>query len=226
MPRSVLIVLSLVVLVAGGGLYALTLSRERQVAQAQLQLQQQLQQQLHQPAAPEIDPTVRHFALTAQDGKPFSDAQLRGKVVLLYFGFTFCPDICPTELGYVAKVMRALGAQAAEVQPVFITVDPERDTVAKLAEYVPLFDQRLIGLVGTPEQTAAVAKDFGVFYQKTQVVSQQPGYYLIDHSSTIFVLDPQGRIADTLDADSPVTVAAARVRRLLPASVQAAVPTP
>jgi protein SCO1/2 len=199
MPKPVLIILVVLVLVAGGGLYLVT----------------QRQAEASVGPVPEIDATVRPFTLTAHTGKPFSDTELRGKVVLLYFGFTFCPDICPTELGYVAKVMRALGPQADGVQPVFITVDPERDTVAKIAEYVPLFDKRLIGLVGTPEQTAALAKAYGVFFQKTQVVSKQPGYYLIDHTSTIFVLDRQGRIADTLDSESPVTVAAARVQRLL-----------
>ena len=197
MPKPVLIVLVLVVLIALTGL-ALVVRKKSDPG----------------PLAP-VDATVRAFTLTAHTGKPFTDADLRGKPVLLYFGYTFCPDICPTELGYLAKVMRALGADAAKATPVFITVDPERDTVAKLAEYVPLFDPHLIGLTGSAADIDALAKAYGVYHQKTVPVSKDPSYYLIDHSSTIFLLDAEGRIADTLDSEIPVAVAAARVRRLM-----------
>ena len=158
---------------------------------------------------------ARPFRLTTHTGKTFTDADLLGKPTLLYFGFTYCPDICPTELGYVAKVMRALGADGDRVRPVFVSVDPDRDTPQKLADYVPLFDKRLVGLVGTPTETDAICKAYGVFHQKSTPVSKDPNYYLIDHSSTIFLLDAQGRIADTLDSDIPVVVAIARVQRVL-----------
>lgn len=165
--------------------------------------------------APSAVPDVRAFQLTDQHGQPFGTAQLHGKVALIYFGYTFCPDICPTELGYVAKVMRGLGSDSDQIVPVFISVDPERDSQQVLAEYVPLFDPRLIGLRGTPAEIDAVATAYGVMHQKTQVVTKQTGYYLIDHTSTIFVLDRMGRIADTLDSDTSVPVAVARLRRLL-----------
>lgn len=161
-------------------------------------------------------PDVRAFSLTDHRGQRCGTAELRGKVVLLYFGYTFCPDICPTELGYLAKVMRGLGPDAHQVVPVFVTVDPERDSQQVLAEYVSLFDPRLIGLRGTPAEIDAMATAYGVMHQKTQVVTKQAGYYLIDHTSTIFVLDRQGRIADTLDSDTSIPVAVARLRRLLP----------
>jgi cytochrome oxidase Cu insertion factor (SCO1/SenC/PrrC family) len=159
---------------------------------------------------------ARPFRLTTHTGKTFTDADLLGKPTLLYFGFTFCPDICPTELGYVAKVMRALGADGDRVRPVFISVDPGRDTPQKLADYVPLFDKRLIGLIGSQAETDVICAAYGVFHQKSTPVSKDPTYYLIDHSSTIFLLDAQGRIADTLDSDTPVVAAVARVRRVLP----------
>lgn len=197
MPKPVIIVLVLVVLIALAGL-ALVARKRADPA----------------PLAP-FDATERPFALTAHTGKPFTAADLRGRPALLYFGFTYCPDICPTELGYIAMIMRALGADAEQVTPVFVSVDPARDTVAKLAEYVPLFDPRMIGLTGSEADIAALAKSYGVFHQKTVPVSKDPSYYLIDHSSTIFVLDAQGRIADRLDSELPAATAAARVRRLL-----------
>ena len=145
----------------------------------------------------------------------YGTTDLQGKVALLYFGYTFCPDICPTELGYLAKVMRGLGADAAQVVPVFISVDPERDSQHVLADYVPLFDPRLVGLRGSPAEIDAVATAYGIMHQKTNVVTKQADYYLIEHTSTIFVLDRQGRIADTLDSDTSIEVALARLRRLL-----------
>jgi protein SCO1 len=200
MPKTVIIALGVVVLVTLGGL-ALVAHQRSQPAIG-------LSPAPNQPARP--------FRLTAHDGKTFTEADLLGKPTLLYFGFTFCPDICPTELGYLAKVMRGLGADGDRVQPVFVSVDPGRDTPQKLAEYVPLFDKRLRGLVGTSAETAAICKAYGVFHQKSTPVSKDPTYYLIDHSSTIFLLDAQGRIVDTLDSDTPVAVAVARVRRVLP----------
>ncbi len=200
MSRIPLIVLGVVVVLAGIGLVLAKQARDAEAV----------------GPAPVVDAITRPFTLTSHTGQPFTDAELRGKVALLYFGYTFCPDICPTELGFVSKVMRALGPEAARVTPVFITVDPERDTVAKLKDYVPLFDPRIIGLTGPPAEIAALTKAYGVFAERAQVVTKQPGYYLMDHSSSVFVLDPAGRLADIFDSSSSVTVAVARVRRLLP----------
>ena len=165
---------------------------------------------------PAPDTVVRPFTLTAHTGKPFSDTDMRGKVGLIYFGYTFCPDVCPTELGYLAKVLRALGTRAAQVVPVFITVDPQRDTREKLAEYVPLFDQRLIGLTGSTGDIDALAKAYGVFHQRANVVTKQADYYLIDHSSSIFIIDPMGHLVETLDSDTSLTTAVSRITSLLP----------
>lgn len=203
MPKAPLIALLLVVLVAGVG--GIVLAR-RPAPQPFVPV-------LPTPAP---DTTTRPFTLLAHTGKPFSDGELRGKIALIYFGYTFCPDVCPTELGYLAKVMRALGADADKVQPVFITVDPQRDTREKLAEYVPLFDKHLIGLTGTPAEIDALAKVYGVFHQRTNVVTKQDGYYLIDHSSTIFVLDATGQLVDTFDSDAPLPATLGRIRRLFP----------
>lgn len=156
------------------------------------------------------------FALTDQHGRPFTQADLAGRVVLLYFGYTFCPDVCPTELGYLARVLRALGPEAAQVLPVMVTIDPERDTVDKLAAYVPLYHERLVGLTGGAPAIAALAGQLGVHYQRADVVSGKPGYYLMDHTATTFVLGRDGRLAGKLDSHTtPVAEAAAEIRRHL-----------
>ena len=200
MPKSVLIALGFMLVIALAGVAL--------VAQRRAEPVSGLSPAPIQPARP--------FRLTAHTGATFTEADLLGKPTLWYVGFTFCPDICPTELGYVAKVMRGLGTDGDRVRPVLVSVDPGRDTPQKLAEYVPLFDPRLIGLVGTQAETDAICVAYGVFHQKSTPVSKDPTYYLIDHTSTIFVLDAQGRIVDTLDSDTPVAVAVARVRRVLP----------
>ncbi len=205
MSKIPLIAVAVVVLVAGAGLMALAW-RPAPAPQVAPQLP---------VAAP--DTTTRPFHLLAHTGKPFNDQDLRGKVGLLYFGYTFCPDVCPTELGYLAKVLRALGPDASGVIPLFITIDPGRDSQQKLAEYVPLFDKRIIGLTGTQNEIDALAKVYGVFHQRANVVSKLPGYYLIDHSSSIFILDPAGHFVDTLDSDAAIPTAVGRIKRLLPA---------
>lgn len=172
---------------------------------------------LRRPAAPPPDAgPAPDFALVRSDGRPFPAAELRGRLALVYFGYTTCPDICPTELGWMTRTLRALGDTAGEVQPVFITIDPERDTPAKLGEYAALFDARLLALTGSPEQVAAAAKAFGVAYQRNVPVSAQPGFYLMDHTMTTFVLDRQGRIVLRLQSrDRTPAEAAALIRPLI-----------
>jgi protein SCO1/2 len=132
------------------------------------------------------------FTLTDQTGKTVTQADYKGKYMLIYFGFTFCPDVCPTELQVMAGAVSTLGAKAAEVQPIFITVDPERDTADVLATYVKQFDPRLVGLTGTPEQIATVAKEYRVFYQKVKD-EETSGDYTMDHSSIVYLMDPDGQ---------------------------------
>lgn len=131
------------------------------------------------------------LALTDHNGRPRTLVDFRGKVVAMFFGYTQCPDVCPTTLAAMGEAMRQLGPDAERVQVLFVTVDPERDTQALLANYVPAFDPRFLGLYGTPEQTAAVAKDFRVFYQKSGDTSGPN--YTVDHSAGTYLLDTEGR---------------------------------
>ncbi|MCB1957507.1 MAG: SCO family protein [Rhodocyclaceae bacterium] len=135
---------------------------------------------------------ARGFALTDHTGQKRALADYRGKAVAVFFGYTQCPDVCPTTLSTMAEVMRQLGPDADRMQVLFVTVDPERDTQALLAEYVPLFDPRFVGLYGDLETTAAVAKDFRVFYRKAGDTSGST--YTVDHSAGTYAYDPQGRL--------------------------------
>jgi len=133
------------------------------------------------------------FTLTNQDGTSVTDATYRGKWMLIYFGFTYCPDVCPTELQVVSEALHDLGDQASQVAPIFVTIDPERDTPAVLADYVKLFDDRLIGLTGTAEQIAAIARAYRVYYAK--VTPPGSTTYLMDHSSFLYLMAPDGRFS-------------------------------
>ena len=132
------------------------------------------------------------LALTGHDGKPRSLADFHGKLVVLSFGYTHCPDICPTTLADMAAVMKQLGSDAARVQVLFVTVDPERDTPDILANYVPAFDSSFIGLSGDAAATQRAAKEFKIFYEKRPTGT--PGAYTVDHSAQGYVLDAQGRM--------------------------------
>lgn len=135
---------------------------------------------------------ARDFALTDQDGKPRTLADFKGKAVVIFFGYTHCPDVCPTTMAEMAAVMKQLGPDAERVQVLFVTVDPERDTPDLLKHYVPAFDPRFIGLSGDTDATARVAKEFRVFYQK--VPGKEAGNYTMDHTAASYVFDPQGRV--------------------------------
>jgi protein SCO1/2 len=135
---------------------------------------------------------ARDFALTDHNGKPRTLADFRGKAVVVFFGYTHCPDVCPTTMAEMAGVMKELGPQADRVQVLFITLDPARDTPEVLKAYVPAFDPRFLGLTGSEEQTEKVAKEFRVFYQK--VPGKEPGSYTLDHTAGSYVFDTQGRV--------------------------------
>jgi protein SCO1/2 len=134
----------------------------------------------------------RELALTGHDGKPRTLADFRGKAVVLFFGYTHCPDICPTTLADMADVMKKLGGDAARVQVLFVTVDPERDTPQVLAQYVPAFDPGFLGLSGDLAATQRAAKEFKIFYEKR--AGSTPSSYTVDHSAQSYVIDPQGRL--------------------------------
>ncbi len=134
---------------------------------------------------------ARDFKLTDHNGTPRTLADFKGKAVLVFFGYTQCPDVCPTTMAEMAAVMQKLGKDADRLQVLFITLDPDRDTQALLSRYVPAFDKRFLGLRGDAAATAKVAKDFKVFYQK--VPGKDPANYTIDHTAGSYVFDPQGR---------------------------------
>lgn len=130
------------------------------------------------------------FTLTDHTGRVVTDEDYRGRLMLVFFGYTFCPDVCPTELGDVALTLDELGADAKAVKPVFITIDPERDTTEALADYVPLFHESLVGLTGTTEQVEEVARSYRVFYRKVE--DPQYTYYLMDHTSFVYLMGRDG----------------------------------
>ena len=135
---------------------------------------------------------ARDFALTDHNGRQVTLADYRGRVVTVFFGFTQCPDVCPTALAEMRAVVEKLGPEGPKLQVLFITVDPQRDTEALLAQYVPAFNPTFVGLYGDAETTAKVAKDFKVFYQK--VPGKTAGSYTVDHSAGTYVFDPQGKL--------------------------------
>ncbi|GIX11444.1 SCO family protein [Elioraea sp.] len=153
------------------------------------------------------------FTLTDHTGAAVTEASYRGRLMLIFFGFTHCPDVCPTELQVIAEVLDALGEDAARVAPLFVTVDPERDTPEALTRYVALFDPRIIGLTGTPEQIAAVARAYRVYYAKVH----PPGAteYTMDHSSFVYLMDAEGRFAGLFRHGAPAAEIAAAVRAQL-----------
>lgn len=135
---------------------------------------------------------AKGFALTDHTGKPRTLADFRGKVVIVFFGYTHCPDVCPTTLAELKQVMGKLGADADRVQVLFITLDPERDTPKVLAQYVPAFDPRFLGLYGDAETTAKTAREFKVFFEKREGAA--PGSYTLDHTAASYAFDPAGRL--------------------------------
>ncbi|MDO8051640.1 SCO family protein [Janthinobacterium sp. SUN211] len=153
------------------------------------------------PAAPKLafkntDVTglgyAREFVLTDHTGHPRTLADYKGKLVLMFFGYTQCPDVCPTTMADMAQVMQEMGPQAEQVQVLFVTVDPERDTQQLLAQYVPAFDKRFVGLYGDAAATAKVAKEFKVYYAKVEGETDES--YTVDHTAGTYVFDREGKI--------------------------------
>jgi protein SCO1 len=166
-----------------------------------------------QVAAPQPAPAIdAHFALSLPDGRRVTEASFRGKWLLVYFGYTSCPDVCPTTLMAMAKALENLSPGARQVQLVFISVDPERDKPAVIADYVKSFDPRFVGLVGTAKEIAAAARQFHVYYRVRQLGNNE---YVIDHSSFIYVLDPRGRFVRLLTGDLPGHQLGAALQQLI-----------
>lgn len=135
---------------------------------------------------------ARQLNLTDQDGRARSLADFKGKVLVVFFGYTQCPDVCPTTMAEVAEVKRSLGADGDKVQGIFVTIDPERDTPQLLKAYMASFDPSFVALRGSPEQTQAAAKEFKVFYAK--MPGKTPESYTMDHTAASFIFDTEGRV--------------------------------
>lgn len=156
---------------------------------------------------------ARSFALDSAGGGRRTLADYRGKVVVIFFGFTQCPDVCPTTLSDLAEVRKRLGPDGERLQVIFVTIDPERDTPAVLSQYVPGFDPSFVALYGTAEQTAATAKEFKVFYQK--VPGKTATSYTMDHTAGSYVIDREGRVRLFIRHGASVDDIVSDLRKLL-----------
>ena len=152
------------------------------------------------------------FQLVDQNGKTVTDADLKGKWSLIYFGYTHCPDACPTALNDISIALSELGPKRDAVRPVFITVDPERDTPETLKAYVTSFDAPILALTGTADQVATAAKGYRVYYAKHP---EGGGDYSMDHSSVIYVMDPEGRFTASFTHESAPEQISERLKKLI-----------
>jgi protein SCO1/2 len=156
---------------------------------------------------------AKELPLPDLDGRARTLAEFRGKAVVVFFGFTQCPDVCPTTLAEIAAVKKELGAAGERIQTVFVSLDPERDTPELLKNYVATFDPGVVALRGTPEQTQAAAKSYKVFFQK--VPGKEPGSYSIDHTAGAYVFDTEGRVRLFVRYGTPLTAWVADLKQLL-----------
>lgn len=159
------------------------------------------------------------FSLTDQQGQTIDDTQFRGRLMLVYFGYTFCPDVCPTELQNMSAALDMLGPQAKQVQPLFVTVDPQRDTVAQLADYMTHFYPGFLGLTGTAEQVAAAAKAYRVYYARAKGTGKpddpKDETYLVDHSGFVYLMGRDGQYLTHFAPNSDPQKMAERIRQQL-----------
>ena len=154
------------------------------------------------------------FTLEDGNGKRVTDRDFRGKYMLVYFGYTFCPDVCPTTLTAVADALDRLGPKADRLQAIFITVDPKRDTQAVVKQYAAAFSPRLLGLTGTPEEIAQAAKAYRVYYAEHRT-GPGPNDYSVDHSSILYLMGPDGKFIAPIQADQTGAEIAADLSRLV-----------
>jgi protein SCO1/2 len=164
-----------------------------------------------QPLQTSIGSIGGPFTLTGTDGQPFPSSKLNGKPAAYFFGFTHCPDVCPTTLARLAKLRRQLGKGDDALSIVFISVDPERDTPAEVGNYLKLFDTPVVGLTGTPAQVEQVKKQFGIYSRK---VEQPGGGYSVDHTAAVILLDRNGGFVATLSPEEGDRVALEKLRRM------------
>lgn len=154
------------------------------------------------------------FTLTDHTGRRVSDRDFRGQYILVYFGFTFCPDVCPSGLQVMAAALDQLGPKAEKITPIFISVDPERDTPEQLAQYVPSFHPRLVGLTGTPDEIQDVTKAYRVYYRKVKD-EKSTAEYTIDHTSIIYLMSPDGEFIAHFTHATPASAMAEKLEKVL-----------
>ncbi len=167
---------------------------------------------LSSPVAQQIASIGGPFKLVDQNGQVVTDQDLKGRPFLVFFGFTHCPDVCPTTLFEVSEILRALGPDADRARALFITVDPERDTPAAMKDYLSSFDPHLSGLTGDPAEIAAVAKAYRVYFKK---VPLDEGNYTMDHTAIVYLMDKTGRFVSPFNIKRPTDVEVADLRRYL-----------
>ena len=155
------------------------------------------------------------FTLTDHNGNEVTERSFRGKYMLVFFGYTFCPDVCPTTLTDVSTALDILGFEGEKIVPVFISVDPARDTPEHLKEYATYFHPRLVALTGTPKQVAAAAKAYRVYYAKAKSEGSDPNDYLMDHSSVIYLMGPDGKFQQHFSHGTDGEAMVKRIRELL-----------
>ncbi len=154
------------------------------------------------------------FTLLDGNGQTVTDKDFRGKYMLVYFGYTFCPDVCPTTLNAVADAMDKLGPAGSSIQPLFITVDPKRDTPAVVKQYTAAFGPKIEGLTGTPEEIAEVAKEYRVYYAEHRT-GPGPNDYSMDHSSVLYLMGPNGDFVAPVRADQSGEEIAVNLKKLM-----------
>lgn len=152
------------------------------------------------------------FVLTSNTGQTVTDQTYRGKWMAIYFGYTFCPDACPTALSNMSIALQKLGTDADKLQPLFITVDPKRDTREVMAAYLQSFDRRFVGLVGTLAQTDAAAKTYKVYFERHEDGGDN---YLVDHSAYFYLMGPDGEFVDVIEGVTPGDQMAEKLRQLI-----------
>ncbi len=164
------------------------------------------------PDLPQVAAIGGPFSLTDQNGRTVTEQDLKGKPFLVFFGFTHCPDICPTTMFEISEIMKKLDPAGDRVGAVFITVDPERDTPAALKDYVSSFDPRIVALTGTPEEIAAVAKAYRAIYRK---VPLKDGGYTMDHTAIVYLMGKDGRFITPFSLKRTAEASAAELRKYL-----------
>ena len=166
---------------------------------------------LSAPSAPQTAAIGGPFRLTDQNGGTVTEQNLKGAPFLVFFGFTHCPEVCPTTLFELSEILRKLGPDGKRVRVVFITIDPERDTPAALKDYLSSFDPRMLALTGDPAEIAAVAKAYRVYYKKVPLEQD----YTIDHTAIVYLMDKEGRFVSPFSLKRTTEAAAADLRRYL-----------